>query len=147
MICGRRCAICWLSIRWLPSCCSPQPGVEDLEEARSFLQTMDQSAQRMAAMFDGLLQLNRAQRHVLQPQPVDLLALLGGLRQRLQAARKADIEWCLPAAAPMLQADPHLLEQALTQLSPMPSSSRAPCRWRAFRSMCSATGKAAAASR
>jgi hypothetical protein len=58
MICGRRCAICWLSIRWLPSCCSPQPGAEDLEEARSFLQTMDQSAQRMAAMFDGLLQLN-----------------------------------------------------------------------------------------
>jgi hypothetical protein len=44
----------------------------------------------MAAMFDGLLQLNRAQRHVLQPQPVDLQALLGGLRQRLQAARKAE---------------------------------------------------------
>lgn len=34
---------------------SPGPGVEDLEEARSFLQTMDQSAQRMAAMFEGLL--------------------------------------------------------------------------------------------
>ncbi|BDR07221.1 HAMP domain-containing histidine kinase [Comamonas thiooxydans] len=93
---------------------SPSPGVEDLEEARSFLQTMDQSAQRMAAMFEGLLQLARAQRHVLQPQPVDLLALLGSLRQRLQAgAQGRRIEWCLPVAAPKLQADPHLLEQAL----------------------------------
>lgn len=93
---------------------SASPGAEDLEEARSFLQTMDQSAQRMAAMFDGLLQLNRAQSHVLQPQPVDLLALLGSLRQRLQAgAQGRRIEWCLPAVAPMLQADPRLLEQAL----------------------------------
>ena len=93
---------------------SPGPGVEDLEEARSFLQTMDQSAQRMAAMFEGLLQLARAQRHVLQPQPVDLSALLGSLRQRLQAGTQGRrIEWCLPAAAPKLQADPHLLELAL----------------------------------
>ncbi len=94
---------------------SPSPGVEDLEEARSFLQTMDQSAQRMAAMLDGLLQLNRAQIHVLRPQPVDLQALLPGIRQRLQAGSEGrSIEWCLPAAAPMLLADPHLLEQALT---------------------------------
>ncbi|TYK72202.1 HAMP domain-containing histidine kinase [Comamonas sp. Z3] len=93
---------------------SPGPGVEDLEEARSFLQTMDQSAQRMAAMFEGLLQLARAQRHVLQPQPVDLSGLLGSLRQRLQAGTQGRrIEWCLPAAAPKLQADPHLLELAL----------------------------------
>ena len=42
---------------------SASPGAEDLEEARSFLQTMDQSAQRMAAMFDGLLQLARALLH------------------------------------------------------------------------------------
>ena len=94
---------------------SPSPGVEDLEEARSFLQTMDQSAQRMAAMLDGLLQLNRAQMHVLRPQPVDLQALLPGIRQRLQAGSEGrSIEWCLPAAAPMLLADPHLLEQALS---------------------------------
>ena len=94
---------------------SPSPGVEDLEEARSFLQTMDQSAQRMAAMFDGLLQLARAQRHVLQPQSVDLQALLLGIGQRLQAdSQGRSIEWCLPAAAPMLLADPHLLEQALS---------------------------------
>lgn len=94
---------------------SASPSVEDLEEARSFLQTMEQSSQRMAAMFDGLLQLNRAQSHVLQLQPVDLQALLLGIGQRLQAGSKGrSIEWCLPAAAPMLQADPHLLEQALS---------------------------------
>ncbi|MEB5965991.1 sensor histidine kinase [Comamonas sp.] len=93
---------------------SPCPGVEDLEEARSFLQTMDQSAQRMAAMFEGLLLLARAQRHVLQPQPVDLPALLGRLSQRLQEGVQGRcIEWSLPAVAPVLQADPHLLEQAL----------------------------------
>lgn len=94
---------------------SASPSVEDLQEARSFLQTMDQSSQRMAAMFDGLLQLSRAQSHVLQPQPVDLQALLLGIGQRLKADSKGrSIEWCLPSAAPMLQADPHLLEQALS---------------------------------
>jgi signal transduction histidine kinase len=51
---------------------------------------MDQSAQRMAAMFDGLLQLNRAQSHVLQPQPVDLQALLLGMGSVCRLARKAE---------------------------------------------------------
>lgn len=54
----------------------PNPGADDLEEALSFLQTMDQSAQRMAAMFDGLLQMSRVDRHVLQLKSVELLPVL-----------------------------------------------------------------------
>ena len=54
---------------------SSNPGADDLAEARSFLQTMDQSAQRMAAMFDGLLGLSRAARQPLQLQAVNLQQL------------------------------------------------------------------------
>lgn len=94
---------------------SPSPGAEDLQEACSFLQTMDQSAQRMAAMLDSLLQLARADCHVLQLQAVDLQPLLISVQQRLQAGGIGrQIEWCLPATASVVRADPHLLEQALT---------------------------------
>lgn len=94
---------------------TPSLSTDDLEEALSFLQTMDQSAQRMAAMFDGLLQLSWAECHVLQPQIVDLLPVLHAVQQRLQAGAAArQIEWCLPATALAVQADPHLLELALT---------------------------------
>lgn len=91
-----------------------RPTLEDLEEARSFLQIMDQSAQRMSQMMDGLLQLTRAQRHVLQWQTVDLGQLLSALQTRLQAqSMEREIEWQLPLAMPQVQADAHLLEQAL----------------------------------
>ena len=94
---------------------SSNPGADDLEEALSFLQTMDQSAQRMAAMFDGLLQMSRVDRHVLQLKSVELLPVLHSVQQRLQAnAAGRQIEWCLPAVAPAVQADPYLLELALT---------------------------------
>ena len=94
---------------------SPSPCADDLEEALSFLQTMDQSAQRMAAMFDGLLQMSRVDRHVLQLKSVELLPVLHSVQQRLQAnAAGRQIEWCLPAVAPAVQADPYLLELALT---------------------------------
>lgn len=94
---------------------SPNPGADDLTEALSFLQTMDQSAQRMATMFDGLLQMSRVDRHVLQLKSVELLPVLHSVQQRLQAnAAGRQIEWCLPAVAPAVQADPYLLELALT---------------------------------
>ena len=93
---------------------STHPTTEDLEEARSFLQTMDLSAQRMAAMLESLLQLARVQRHVLQLQPMDLGPLLAELSQRLQAEVKGrQIEWCFPAATPLIHADAFLLEQAV----------------------------------
>ena len=91
------------------------PSVDDLQEACSFLQTMDQSAQRMGAMFDGLLLLSRAARQPLQLQAVDLQAMLLRVQAQLQpqcAGRV--IDWQLPAHSVPLQADAQLLEQALT---------------------------------
>ena len=93
---------------------SPHPGAEELEEALGFLHTMDQSAQRMAAMFDGLLQLARATRQALSWQAVDLAPLLHSLKQQLESAAPGrNIVWRLPEACPVVQADPQLLEQAL----------------------------------
>lgn len=94
---------------------SPAPNADDLQEAISFLQTMDQSAQRMAAMFDGLLLLSRAARQPLQWQAVDLHALLQSIRAKLQGqCEDRAIEWLLPQSWPAVQADAQLLEQALT---------------------------------
>ena len=94
---------------------SPAPSGDDLQEAISFLQTMDQSAQRMAAMFDGLLLLSRAARQPLQWQSVDLQAMLLRIQASLQLlceGRASD--WQLPQSCPPVQADAQLLEQALT---------------------------------
>ena len=93
----------------------PNPGADDLQEACSFLQTMDQSAQRMGAMFDGLLVLSRAARQPLQWQAVDLQAMLQRIQSQLQpqCAGRA-IEWQLPSCSVQLEADAPLLEQALT---------------------------------
>ncbi|MDR2298873.1 MAG: sensor histidine kinase [Comamonas sp.] len=91
------------------------PSADDLQEACSFLQTMDQSAKRMAAMFDGLLLLSRAARQPLQWQAVDLQAMLQRLQVQLQARNPGhNIEWRLPATAVVVQGDAQLLEQALT---------------------------------
>ena len=90
----------------------PAPSGDDLQEAISFLQTMDQSAQRMAAMFDGLLLLSRAARQPLQWQSVDLQAML--LRIQASLCEGRAIDWQLPQSYPPVQADAQLLEQALT---------------------------------
>lgn len=90
---------------------SSNPGADDLAEARSFLQTMDQSAQRMAAMFDGLLALSRAARQPLQLQAVNLQQLRRSVEESLQPT--ARIEWSLPDECPGFQADVPLLQQAL----------------------------------
>ena len=94
---------------------SPAPSGDDLQEAISFLQTMDQSAQRMAAMFDGLLLLSRAARQPLQWQSVDLQAMLLRIQASLQLLCEGRaIDWQLPQSCPPVQADAQLLEQALT---------------------------------
>lgn len=94
---------------------SPAPSADDLQEALSFLQTMDQSAQRMAAMFDGLLLLSRAARQPLQWQAVDLQTLLTRIQANLQPQCEGRaIDWQFPSDCPPVQADAQLLEQALT---------------------------------
>uniref|UniRef100_UPI0006457C20 histidine kinase dimerization/phospho-acceptor domain-containing protein n=1 Tax=Delftia sp. ZNC0008 TaxID=1339242 RepID=UPI0006457C20 len=52
------------------------PSPQELQEARGFLQTMDQSARRMGGMLDGLLALARAARTPMQWQPIALQELL-----------------------------------------------------------------------
>lgn len=93
-----------------------RPAAEDVQEARGFLQTMDQSARRMAGMFDGLLMLSRAARQPLQWQPVDLGGLLQALVAELQPAsglQARDVQWQLPLQYPAVRADVPLLRQAL----------------------------------
>jgi signal transduction histidine kinase len=93
-----------------------QPAAEDVQEARSFLQTMDQSARRMAGMFDGLLMLARAARQPLQWLPVDLGGLLQALMAELQSApglQARNVRWQLPLQYPAVRADVSLLRQAL----------------------------------
>ncbi|GGH61081.1 hypothetical protein GCM10010975_24430 [Comamonas phosphati] len=95
---------------------SEQPAVQDVQEARSFLQTMDQSARRMAGMFDSLLMLARAARQPLQWQPVDLGGLLQTLMAELQSAPglpTRHVQWRLPQQYPAVRADTPLLRQAL----------------------------------
>lgn len=93
----------------------PLAGAE-LDEARSFVQTMDQSARRMGAMFDGLLQLSRAARQPLQWQPVELGTLLQRLTHELQRSPDMagrSVQWQLPASHCVVRADAQLLQQAL----------------------------------
>lgn len=96
-----------------------QVGPEELADAREFLQIMNLSARRMGGMLDGLLQLSRASRHVMQWQPVDM----GGMLQRLQGAlskhpdvQRRVIDWQWPAQYPPVRADVQLLEQALQEV-------------------------------
>ncbi|MFD2752534.1 sensor histidine kinase [Comamonas terrae] len=90
-----------------------RPAAEDVQEARSFLQTMDRSARRMAAMFDGLLLLSRAARQPLQWQPVDLGGLLQEQIAQLQQPDTDRVQWQLPPQYPAVRADIPLLRQAL----------------------------------
>ena len=88
----------------------------ELQEVREFLGTMDQSARRMGAMFDGLLLLSRISQQALQWQPVDL----AGMVQRAIAQCEAQqdmtgrsVDWQLPLQYPAVRADARLLEQAI----------------------------------
>lgn len=95
------------------------PVAGDVQEARSFLQIMDQSARRMGGMFDGLLMLSRIARQPLQWQPVDLGGLLQTLIAELQSAPEwhersaGKVRWQLPQQYPAVRADAFLLRQAL----------------------------------
>ncbi len=102
------------------------PSPQELQEARDFLRTMDQSARRMGAMLDGLLVLARAARTPLQWQPVALQELLLQSREAVlsrpqwaalrQAAPQREVQWRLPAHCPAVRADAGLLRQVLEAL-------------------------------
>lgn len=102
------------------------PSPQELQEAREFLRTMDQSARRMGAMLDGLLALARAARTPLRWQPVALQELLEQSREAVLsrpqwAALKGpqpprEVQWRLPLQCPAVRADAGLLRQVLEAL-------------------------------
>lgn len=99
------------------------PSPQELQEARAFLQTMDQSARRMAGMLDGLLALSRAARMPMQWQPVALQELLQQASQAVLARPQwsasqtvARLQWSWPRHSPAVRADANLLRQVLEAL-------------------------------
>nr|WP_180318674.1 ATP-binding protein [Delftia acidovorans] len=99
------------------------PSPQELQEARGFLQTMDQSARRMGGMLDGLLALSRAARTPMQWQPVALQELLEQARTAVLAQPRwaacgaaARLQWSLPQQSPAVRADAALLRQVLEAL-------------------------------
>lgn len=102
------------------------PSPQDLQEAREFLRTMDQSARRMGAMLDGLLALARAARAPLRWQPVALQELLQQSRDAVlarpqwaalqAAAPPREVQWSLPRQCPAVRADASLLRQVMEAL-------------------------------
>jgi signal transduction histidine kinase len=90
---------------------------EALQEAQMFLDTMDQSARRMGRMLDGLLGLSRTARAPLQPQAVDLGALLAQVQAELApGAQGRNVQWHIAADLPSVQGDAALLRQMLAEL-------------------------------
>lgn len=87
------------------------------EEADEFLATMQQSAQRMGHMLDGLLALSRIVRAPLQLQPVPLAELVAQVQAELagRIGQRA-ILWQVDIQPQLVQADAALLRQLLWQL-------------------------------
>lgn len=101
------------------------PALADaLAEVREFSAMMEQSARRMMRMLDGMAQLSRAGRAVLQPACVDWYALCRDVAQPLQArdtgpqvrgamfgmVSEAGVP---PSRRPVLRADAHWLRIAV----------------------------------
>lgn len=87
------------------------------EEADEFLATMNQSAQRMGQMLDGLLALSRIVRAPLHLQPVPLAQLLAQVQTELAGPiGQRTVVWRLDLQRPQVQADAALLHQLLLHL-------------------------------
>lgn len=95
-------------------------GAGDAQEAEQFLGVMEQAARRMGTMVDGSLQVARIMGQMPRLQAVDLAGLAGAVRAALLAAapvgRTMGVQWQLPAAPVLLQADPALLREMLQAL-------------------------------
>ena len=90
---------------------------ETLQDAQSFLATMDQSARRMGRMLDGLLALSRIARAPLQRQTMALGALVAELQAALAASAEGRaVEWHIAADLPSVWGDAALLRQLLAEL-------------------------------
>ena len=92
--------------------------VEDLgrdPETLGFIDTMEQSAQQLARMVDGLLELSRIGRAPLVPQPLDVAALVQEARRALVLPPQP-VAWQVAADIPPCQGDPALVRLALQHL-------------------------------
>lgn len=92
--------------------------VDDLgrdPETLSFLDTMEQSAQQLGRMVDGLLELSRIGRAPLVPQPLDVAALVQEARQALVPPPRS-VAWQVAADIPTCRGDPALVRLALQHL-------------------------------
>ena len=90
---------------------------ETLQEAQSFLTTMDQSARRMGRMLDGLLVLSRIARSPMQRQPVALAALVVEVQAALAtSAEGRAVQWQIAPDLPSVPGDAALLRQMLVEL-------------------------------
>lgn len=75
------------------------------------------AATRMGLLMDGLMELSRVGRAVLQPGVVDLRQLLGEVRQQLQIAPEGhEVCWRVAPDLPRVRGDLALLNQMLTCL-------------------------------
>ena len=86
------------------------------EGARSLLERIRRSAERMEAMIDGLLRLTQVSRMVLHDERVDLSAIAGGIVERLREMhpeRRVEVR-IVPGL--LVRGDPALLETVLENL-------------------------------
>lgn len=90
------------------------PG-EAADEAQEFLHTMEQSARKMGAMLDALMQLSRALQQPLDLMAVDVRRVLQSCAERVQPPLQSQ-GWSLPAQPVWLQADSAALHAVLEVL-------------------------------
>jgi len=83
-------------------------------EVQGFLTTIVDSAKHMGALLDGLTELSRVGTQPLALEPVSLQVLVQDVCDTLSAAAPgAAVEWHIGDDLPTVQADRHLLRQAL----------------------------------
>ncbi|MBI2750245.1 MAG: two-component sensor histidine kinase [Burkholderiales bacterium] len=86
-------------------------------EVQGFLTTIVDSAKHMGALLDGLSELSRVGTLPLELEPVSLQALVQDVCDTLSAALSgAVVEWHIDDDLPTVQADRHLLRQALVHV-------------------------------
>lgn len=86
------------------------------EQADEFIHYAVDGTKRMQRMLDDLLQLSRAGRGDLAPQPVDLGRLVGDVTAGLATAINAAGGTVRADGLPVVHADPHALERILQNL-------------------------------
>nr|WP_246580633.1 ATP-binding protein [Deinococcus aestuarii] len=85
-------------------------------KAARYLNVVEEAAGRMNILIDGILQVSRTSRLTLSPGPVDLGALVDGLRRELRPGeRERRVDWAV-SPLPVVTGDADTLRQALRML-------------------------------